>query len=364
MPGLLNMNQGLGPGLLNGGQLPRVPWSQNPMVTTAALSLLGGRTLNDGLANVAQSAPYGMQAKSSMQQFMLAQQEKQQEKAEADARRNATNEVLKNWPGIPEHLRSYYLANPEQFGDYVKSTEVGGAGEYGLTPVPGVDAEGNAVLLQMGKNGIATKARLPDGVSISKEPIRLDAGTHYVLLDPITRQPVGQVAKNLEGQKSAEVQGTRQGEAVANLPLAEAAADRIIRSIDDVLNDPGLSRITGPIQSWLPNLTGEANRAQSKLDQILGGTFLQAYNDLRGGGQITEKEGEKATAAYNRLTTTGMDDADYRDALKEFRTEVLKLVDIARRKAGAAGSASPPPAASPAAGTYEWTPDGGLRPAQ
>ncbi len=37
------------------------------------------------------------------------------------------------------------------------------------------------------------------------------------------------------------------------------------------------------------------------LEQVQGGTFMQAFNNLKGGGAITEQEGAKATAAIARL---------------------------------------------------------------
>jgi hypothetical protein len=69
--------------------LPRVPWAQNPMITTAALSLLGGRNLNDGLANVAATAGQGMAAKSNLQGFMMKRQEEDAAKAAQRAAWNA-----------------------------------------------------------------------------------------------------------------------------------------------------------------------------------------------------------------------------------------------------------------------------------
>ena len=42
--------------------------------------------------------------------------------------------------------------------------------------------------------------------------------------------------------------------------------------------------------------------ARSYLDQIGGQAFLQAFESLKGGGQITEIEGTKATTALTRLT--------------------------------------------------------------
>ena len=102
--------------------LPRVPWAQNPMVTTAALSLLGGRNLNEGLANVAATAGQGMQAKAGLQAFMLAQQEKQAAKSEADARKAQMNDVIKNWSGLSPEQRALFSAQPELFGQYAMGT--------------------------------------------------------------------------------------------------------------------------------------------------------------------------------------------------------------------------------------------------
>jgi hypothetical protein len=78
-------------------ELPRVPWRSNPMVTTAAFGLLGGRNLNEGLANVAQSAPAGMLAKSSLQGFM---QKRQDEDAAKAAQRAAWNACMKWKSGL------------------------------------------------------------------------------------------------------------------------------------------------------------------------------------------------------------------------------------------------------------------------
>jgi len=69
--------------------LPRVPYRQNPMITTAGLALLGGRNINEGLANVAATAPAGMAAKSSLQGFMMKRQEEDAAKAAQRAAWNA-----------------------------------------------------------------------------------------------------------------------------------------------------------------------------------------------------------------------------------------------------------------------------------
>jgi hypothetical protein len=59
--------------------------------------------------------------------------------------------------------------------------------------------------------------------------------------------------------------------------------------------------------SLTPNLPSvDAARAATFLDQIGGAAFLTAFETLKGGGQITEVEGEKATNAIARLSTANL----------------------------------------------------------
>ena len=208
--------------------------------------------------------------------------------------------------------------------------------EYGLNPVFGQDANGNAIILQLGKHGNLNQPALPKGVSISRNPIKIDTGTGTVLIDPITRQPVQNIAKDTAGVASAKEQGEAQGKAVVNLPLAENAAQRMLDQIDKLIEEPGLEQVTGSLYGRLPaitNVSDGAKTAQSRIDKILGGTFLQAYNDLRGAGAISNAEGQTAKAAYSRLQNQELGTPQYRDAVVEFKNEVLKLREIARSRA-------------------------------
>src|SRR5690606_28136982 len=118
-----------------------------------------------------------------------------------------------------------------------------------LNPQYGVDKDGNPVLIQIGKDGKAVQTAMPEGVQLSKEPIKMDAGTHFVLLDPITRQPVGQIPKENyqeafeKGAGSAA--GKAQGEAQVNLGTALQTADQGISLIDKMLTHPGLDTAVG-----------------------------------------------------------------------------------------------------------------------
>lgn len=231
--------------------------------------------------------------------------------------------------------------------------------DLGLNPQYGVDEQGNPVILQLGKDGKVIKSKMPEGVALSKEPIKLDAGTHFVLLDPITRQPVGQVPKDLAGAEFEKASGKAQGEAKAAMPAVEGAANELLGSIDSLYNDPYLGNMLGPIDSRTPNLTTDAARVQSKMDQIGGQTFMQAFNSLRGGGQITEQEGAKASAAMARLNTA-QSDADYKAALDELRGVVTRAVERARKAAdGGAQQASPTSSQPQQGGRLRFNPETG-----
>ena len=92
----------------------------------------------------------------------------------------------------------------------------------------------------------------------------------------------------------------------------------MISSIDGILSDPALDTATG-VFSFLQAVPGTPQRRfGARAAQLEGQAFLQAFESLKGGGQITEIEGQKATQAIGRLDTT-QSPGDYRDALTELR---------------------------------------------
>ncbi|ABS68662.1 hypothetical protein Xaut_3433 [Xanthobacter versatilis] len=189
---------------------------------------------------------------------------------------------------------------------------------YGLTPQFGVDAQGNPVMLQLGSNGTVRQAQTPPGVSLSNKPIVSDAGTHFVLTDSITRQPITTIPKNVAGKAAAGEVGKAAGQAQAQLPGAEGMAKQIGDQIDALASDQYLPYMLGPMASHMPNVSADAARVQAKMDQLRGGVFLQGYGMLKGGGAITEVEGLKAEQAMARLSAAQSVD-DYKAALGEFK---------------------------------------------
>jgi hypothetical protein len=76
----------------------------------------------------------------------------------------------------------------------------------------------------------------------------------------------------------------------------------------------------------------------SRLKQAQGGAFLDVYNTLRGAGGISEKEGEKGTAAINRMNEA-TSEKEFIMAADDFRNWVRRNAAIARQQA--AGGTAP-----------------------
>jgi hypothetical protein len=96
--------------------------------------------------------------------------------------------------------------------------------------------------------------------------------------------------------------------------------------LDKALNHPGLSTGTGLSSVVDPRnyIYGtDATNFDSLIKQIKGKTFMQAFQNLKSGGAISEKEGEKATAAIARLETS--------QSTPEFKKSLKELTDIIRR---------------------------------
>ena len=80
--------------------------------------------------------------------------------------------------------------------------------------------------------------------------------------------------------------------------------------------------------------TSEAD-FQARFDQIKGASFLEAFESLKGGGAITEKEGAKATDAINRMSLS-QSEKEFVSAARDLQDVVRKGVANAQRKAGGA----------------------------
>lgn len=232
--------------------------------------------------------------------------------------------------GAPDPKAVPQSAQEWQFGQenpgYLDWLRQGNTGtEYGTTPIFGRDAQGNVVIMQAGKNGTIIQSQMPDGVNV-------DLGV----------KPF-ETARNTATGKAV-------GEAAMTTGAAEDKTGVAIGLIDSIIADPALPGITGMFQGRLPPLTQKGTDLGAKIDQLTGQAFLEAFATLRGGGQITEIEGKKATDAMARLSRAQSDTAfkaalaDMRDVLTTGMARRQQQLQIGPTVSGAPAPMPMPPA--------------------
>lgn len=146
--------------------------------------------------------------------------------------------------------------------------------------------------------------------------------------------PTGMTIESTPGGGFRMVQGAGVGADDGRISPSDPS--QMIAAIDGVLNDPALETATG-VLAWTQAIPGtDARRFGARARQIEGQAFLQAFESLKGGGQITEIEGLKATQAIGRLDTAQRPE-DYRQAL----TELREILTAAQERAAAPATPAP-----------------------
>jgi len=161
-------------------------------------------------------------------------------------------------------------------------------------------------------------------------------GESYAVTPKPTDMPEFQAAQEM-AKTTARETVTRGAEATSNLPKVQASAENARNMVQGVLNHPGFSSTVGmtalPGARFIPG-TKEAD-FQSRMDQLKGSAFLQAFETLKGGGQITEVEGKKATDAINRMSIS-TSEKEFRQAAQDFLSVVDRAEQNAKRSAAPA----------------------------
>jgi len=146
----------------------------------------------------------------------------------------------------------------------------------------------------------------------------------------------------IAGAKSgAQTEAKATTEARLDAPKVIAQAEETIRLVDDLLKAPGFSQAVGGSRLLgIQKIPGTAAKDfDVRLDQLKGQQFLQAFESLKGGGQITEVEGKKATDAIARMDAAGSE-AEFTKAAREFQAVIRTGME--RAKKAQSGAATQP----------------------
>jgi len=155
------------------------------------------------------------------------------------------------------------------------------------------------------------------------------------------QRALGESQANFEVAFPQAKQDTTQAIGLINDMIGNATYDPKTKKVTygDVPPHPGFSGAVGfgMGSRFVPGT--DAASFQALFDQVQGGAFLQAFETLRGGGAITEKEGAKATSAKNRMSLAQSEDEFVKAAI-EFRDVMNE--GLKRAEARASGSSAKP----------------------
>jgi hypothetical protein len=209
-------------------------------------------------------------------------------------------------------------------------------------PIAVQNPDGTVAYGQIGNKGSFRPIQLGEGQSFAPPTKTIDTGTETILMDQagnvISRTPKQNYQESYEKAQGG-VEGKSRGEATTGLPAGLMQADRTIQQIDQLIEHPGLASVVGPLDQFRPTwaLGAQGNDALARLTQLQGGAFLQAFEMLKGGGQITEVEGLKAEQAQARMARA-QSEAEFKAALRDFRDAVQQGAQKLREKAGTGAS--------------------------
>lgn len=145
-----------------------------------------------------------------------------------------------------------------------------------------------------------------------------------------------------KARRSSEAKeiGESTGKAKVALPNALANGQYAIDLLDKVKKHPGMGKVVGfpDIMTGVISPPGtEAKDFKVLMEQVKGKVFLEAFESLKGGGAITEKEGDTATKAIARLDTA-QSEKSFIEAITELQGIISKGMDRASKKTGSAPS--------------------------
>lgn len=145
--------------------------------------------------------------------------------------------------------------------------------------------------------------------------------------------------------------GKRQAIAQMDLPGALETANRGIKLIDEMIGDTKVEKgklvygkigphagfgsyVGGTLIPGARFIEGSDTASfELRQKQIEGQAFLDAFQKLKGGGAITEKEGDKATAAISRMNKAASE-VEYVAAARELQDILRGSIAKAKMKAG------------------------------
>jgi hypothetical protein len=358
-----------GLGLLMQPTVSRNP--QNPMGAALGGVMAAGQYRNDQQAFAGQQQEAAMRAQRLQFEMDEALRKREQEAAKQAMEEQRLAAIDAEIAKLPPEQQILARLNPDAFAKNASEQAFAGPRApikvgnqlvdpvtlkpvYTAPPDPGdLSFDQRMALAQAGRSE-------PDGYYT---PIQTERGVYILNNRTGETRPAqagdevlvgAQYSPPLQGELAREkaigaTTGAAQAESAIGLPEAAAKADQAVGLVEELKTHPGMSDVVGvpgllSLGGRVPGTAGAGFRA--RLEQLQGQQFLQAYETLKGGGQITEVEGNKAQNAIARMQTT-QSEAEFIKAADEFIGIIKAGMERQKAKAGASAGAAPAGALQP-----------------
>ena len=149
-----------------------------------------------------------------------------------------------------------------------------------------------------------------------------------------TKVAEADIALSKEGPK---VEAKALAELKVAQPAKDSAANLTLQTLNDVLTHPGFKDVIGwpvAISEKRATIPGDARNFMSKYNQLKGQQFLQAFQTLKGGGSITEKEGAKAESAIAALSDPGITESEFKRNAKILEDTIKNGINNQHKQLG------------------------------
>lgn len=194
-----------------------------------------------------------------------------------------------------------------------------------------------------------------------RAPVQIDQGDRKTLYDPGTQgtrtfdvAPPPEAMPTFKAEQTVATETAKAGVeaqtdrektargAASELPVVEDKANYALNLLDTMVGsedgkvkphrgfDNYIGTWTGEYQAKIPS--SQAADFKTYHDQVKGTAFLEAFESLKGGGQITQVEGDKATAAITRMERA-QSRGEYTTAARELQGIIRQGLKRARDKA-------------------------------
>lgn len=289
---------------------------------------------------------YGQQEQAAIPQQAQPAQFQQQQQAPAwneriknflqEAGRNLNPDIGNR--GLTDDIKEFEYARSQGFQGtltdwMLKKRAV--SGEYGLQPIYG-SAGGKPAVIQLGKSGVAMQSQLPPGFEIAREPIKVDAGTHFVLIDPQTRQPIATVPKELQKAEEQKKFGASQGEAKSDLASQTSKMPGLEKVVSDLdtLSEKATYTYAGQAVDAVNRQLGleprAASVARAQYEAVVNNQILPLLRDTFG-AQFTEREGATLRAT---LGDPNKSPKEKQAVLRSFIEQKRRDIESLQRRTG------------------------------